>query len=62
MPGWVQERTYGGAQLAGGVLMFSVSQRGKRTPQEGGATTFIPPEYDVCSDVTLHTPSTGVSV
>ena len=31
--------------------MVSVFQRGKRTPQDRGATTFIPLEYDVCSDI-----------
>ena len=39
-------------QLAGGVLKFSVLWRGKRTPQDKGTTAFIPPEYDVCGDVT----------
>ena len=39
-------------QLAGGILKFSVLQRGKRTPWDKGATAFILPEYDVCSDVT----------
>ena len=61
MPGRVQERAYSEAHLAGGVLMFSITQRGKRTLQEGGATTFIPLEYDVCGDITLHAPSTGNS-
>ena len=40
-------------QLAGGVLKFSVLWRGKRTPRDKGSTTFIPPEYDICGDVTL---------
>ena len=50
MPG----RAWGGitvAQLAGGVLKFSVLWRGKRTPQDKDATTFIPPVYDVFGDV-----------
>ena len=45
-------------ELAGGVLMFSVLQRGKRTPREGGTTAFILPEYDACGNITLHVPST----
>ena len=58
----VPRRAWGGitvTQLAGGVLKFSVLQRGKRTTQDRGAATFIPPAYDVFSDVSLHTPSTG---
>ena len=39
--------------------MFFDLWRGKRTPQDRGATTFIPPEYDVCGDITPHMPSTG---
>ena len=58
----VPRRAQGGnmvTQLAGGVLKFSVLQKGKRTPRDKGTTAFIPPEYDVCGDVTLHTSSTG---
>ena len=65
VPGQARERAYGGAQLAGGVLMSSILGRGKRTPQEGGhncLTAFIPLEHDICSDITPHTPSTGDSV
>ena len=50
------------ALLPSGVLMFSVLQRGKRTPQDTGATAFIPLKYDVCGDITPHMPSTGNSV
>ena len=49
-------------QLAGGVLKFSILRRDKRTPRDKGAIAFIPPEYDICGDVTLHMPSTGHSV
>ena len=49
-------------QLAGGVLKFSVLLRGKRTPQNKDATAFIPPEYDICGDITPHMPSTRNSV
>ena len=45
-------------QLAGGVLKFSILRRGKRTPWNKGVTTFIPPEYDICSDITPHMSST----
>ena len=62
MPEQAWERAYGEAQLVGGVLMFSISWRGKKTPQERGATTFIPLEDDGCGDITLHMPSTGDSV
>ena len=62
VPRRARGRAYGQTLLAGGVLMFSVSQRGKRTPQDKGATVFIPLEYDICGDITLHTPSAGDSV
>ena len=39
-------------QLAGGVLKFSILWRGKRTSRDKGATAFIPPEYDICGDIT----------
>ena len=51
MPGRAQGRAYSGAQLARGVLMFSVLWRGKRTPWDRGGTTFIPPGYDVCENI-----------
>ena len=60
MPRRAWERAYGGAQLASGVLMFSISWRGKRNPWDLGATTFILPQYDVSGDVAPHMPSTGV--
>ena len=54
-----QEKAYSRALLAGGVLMFSVSWKGKKPPQEKGATTFILLDYDAYSDVTPYMPSTG---
>ena len=39
--------------------MFSVLQRGKRTPWDRGTTAFILLEYDICGDVTLHMPPPG---
>ena len=59
-PGGPRREPYDEAQLAGGVLKFSGTWRGKGTPREGGATAFILPEYDVCSDITLHVPSTEI--
>ena len=58
----VPRRALGGitvTQLAGRVLKFSVLWRGKRTPQDRGATAFILPVYDVFGDVALYMPSTG---
>ena len=49
-------------QLAGGVLKFSILQRGKRTPWDRGAAAFILPVYDIFGDVALNTPSSGISV
>ena len=62
MPGRAWGRACSEAQLAGGVLVFPVLQRGKRTPQDRGATTFILLEYDIYGDVTPYTPSTRNSV
>ena len=59
MPGRAQGRAYGRAQMAGGVLMFSLLWRGKRTPRDRSATTFIPLAYDVYGDITPHTQSAG---
>ena len=49
-------------QLAGGVLKFSVLQRGKRTAWYRGTAAFIPPVYDVFGDIAPNMPSTGNSV
>ena len=59
MPGRAWGRAYGRTQLTGGVLILSISWRGKRTHWEKGTTAFILPEYDIYGDVTLHMPSTG---
>ena len=34
-------------KLAGGVLKLTILRRGKRTPQDRGAATFVPLAYDV---------------
>ena len=49
-------------QLAGGVLKFSVLQRGKMTLRDRGTAAFILPVYDVFGDVAPNMPSTGNSV
>ena len=47
-------------QLGGGVLKFSVLWRGKRTPRDRGAATFILLVYDVFGDLAPYTPSTRI--
>ena len=49
-------------QLANGVLKFSRIWRGKRTPRDEGAATFILLVNDIFSDISPYAPSTRNSV